>query len=184
MGKCASSLAAALLFFAPLTWVAQVRPGQCGFDRWSVKTLTDRDRKRVDFKPVDTEVAKLVRIRIHEIPYPDDGRIEPEELHVYKLRARLIEIRPEKDRDLHLLLTDLADPDSRMVAEIPDADCAKGSGYEEPFRQARAALSQIRLGSVIEIVGVGFFDYLHEARGAAKNGFELHPVLSLRLIKE
>lgn len=184
MGKYVSSVAVALLFVAPVIRVAQVRPGQCGFDRWSVKTLTDHDRRRVDFKPVDKTVSKLVSIRIHEIPYPDDGRIEPEELHVYKLRARLIEIRPEKDRDLHLLLVDMTDATSRMVAEIPDPVCAKGSGYEEQFRQARDDLSQIALGSVIEIVGVGFFDYLHEARGAAKNGFELHPVLSLRRITE
>ena len=71
-----------------------------------------------------------------------------------------------------------------MVAEIPNADCAKGSGYEEQFKQARAAISQVGLGNVIEIVGVGFFDYLYDARGAAKNGFELYPVLSLRLNKE
>ena len=180
MAKYATSFGALLLLLAPVSVANQVRPGQCGFDRWSVKTLTDRDRGRVDFKPVDTTVAKLVAIRIHEIPYPDDGRIAPEELHVYRLRAKLIEVRSEKDKDLHLLLADVNNPEARMVAEIPNPDCAKGSGHEEEFRQARATLSQIGSGGLIEIVGVGFFDYLHEARGAAKNGFELHPVLSLR----
>jgi hypothetical protein len=173
-----------LLLIAPLCGTAQVRPGQCGFDRWSVKTLTDRDRERVDFRPVDTTVAKLVAIRIHEIPYPDDGRIEPEELHVYRVRARLIEVRSEKDKDLHLLLADAADPDARMIAEIPEPACALGSGREEAFRQVHAAVFQMRLGDLIEIVGVGFFDYLHDSRGAAKNGFELHPVLSVRLVSQ
>jgi hypothetical protein len=89
----------------------------------------------------------------------------------------------EKDSDLHLLLGDLEEPDKRMIAEIPAPECAEGTGHEQEFRSARDTVSSIRVNSVVEIVGVVFFDFLHEQRGAAKNGIELHPVLSIRKIE-
>ena len=135
-------LAAFLLLGAGVYAPEQVAPGQCGHDRWPVKTLTDKDIKRVNFKPTDTTVAKLAAIPIHEIPYPQDRRIAPEELQVYRVRARLLEVRREPDSDLHLIIADLDDPNVRMIAEIPAPDCATGSGHEDDYRAARkAALS-------------------------------------------
>ena len=158
----------------------QAAPGQCGFDRWLVKILNDKDRARVNLTPVETTIAQLASIRIHEIPYPMDRRIEPEELKTYRLRGTLIEVRPEKDFDLHLIIADLEKPEIRMIAEIPAPVCAKGTGYEERYRKAREGLSTISTGSTVEIIGVGFFDFLHDAKGGAKNGIELHPVLEIR----
>jgi hypothetical protein len=129
---------------------------------------------------VDATVAGLGAIPIHEIPYSYDRRIEPEELIVYRVKARLLKVRREKDSDLHLLLGDLEETDKRMIAEIPAPECAIGTGHEQEYRSAQTMLSSIRTNSIVEIVGVGFFDFLHEQRGAAKNGFELHPVLSIR----
>src|SRR5712692_8518975 len=97
---------------------AQAAPRQCGYDRWPVKIFNDKDRQRVNLTPNETTIAKLAAIPIHEIPYPRDKRIEPEELKTYKVRGRLIEVRPEKDSDLHLIIADLNQPDVRMVAEI------------------------------------------------------------------
>jgi hypothetical protein len=158
----------------------QVRRPECGHDRWAVKTLTDKDRGRVDVSPVNATVSKLASIRIHEIPYPEDGRIEPEELHVYRVRAKLMEIRREKDSDIHIILADLDRLEIRMIAEIPAPECANGSGHEDAFRQARETVLSMRVETTIEVVGVGFFDYLHDAKGGAKNGIEIHPVLQLK----
>jgi hypothetical protein len=36
---------------------------------------------------------------------------------------------------------------------------------------------------VIEIVGVGFFDRLHNQTGMAPSGIEIHPVLSFRIVQ-
>jgi hypothetical protein len=157
-----------------------VAPRQCGYDRWPVKTLNDRDRDRVNLTPVDATVAALGAIQIHQIPYPNDRRIQPEELKVYRVRARLMEVRREQDSDLHLIIADLDKPTMRMIAEIPLPDCARGTGHEGDYRRARLVLSTISPGAVIEIVGVGFFDFLHDAKGGAKNGVELHPVLDVR----
>lgn len=91
-----------------------------------------------------------------------------------------MQVRSEKDSDLHLIIADLDKPEVRMIAEIPAAFCAEGTGYEEEYRKARADLAEIPIGSIVEIIGVGFFDFLHDAIGGAKNGMELHPVLKIR----
>ncbi len=181
MGKFVSSWLVFALFFVNASH-SQDMTGQCGYDRWPVKILGDKDRQRVNFQPLDTTVAKLGQIPIHEIPYPYDRRIPPEELRVYRVKARLLKVKHEKDSDVHLLLGDLEDTDKRMIAEIPAPYCAKGTGHEQEYQYARNVLSSIRANSTVEIIGVGFFDFLHEQHGAATNGIELHPVLSIRQI--
>ena len=148
-----------------------------------MKTLTDKDSKRVNFKPTDTTVAKLAAIPIHEIPYPEDRRIEPEELQVYRVRARLLEVRRERDLDLHLIIADLDDPNVRMIAEIPAPECTTGSGHEDDYRRARSVALPLNRNAVIELVGVAFFDFLHDQPGGAKNGIELHPMLSVVVVR-
>jgi hypothetical protein len=182
MVRSVSRLLGIALFFC-LPTPAQVTAGQCGYDRWPVKILNDEDRAHVDFHAIDTTVAMLGAIPIHEIPYPYNRRIPPEELRVYHLKARLLRVRHEADSDVHLLLADLDQPDKRMIAEIPAPQCAEGSGHEQEYKTARETISSISPNAVIEITGVGFFDFLHEQRGAAKNGIELHPVLSLHASK-
>src|ERR1051326_9029307 len=117
-------LAVPLVLAAALAAHGQAEPGQCGYERWPVKILTDKDRGGIDFKPVDTTVAKLAAIHIHEIPYPNDRRIDPEELHVCRVRARLITVFREQDHDLHLVIADLERPQVTMIAEIPAPECA------------------------------------------------------------
>jgi hypothetical protein len=186
MGRLANRLllgAALAVALSSLARAQTVAPRRCGYDRWPVKTLKDSDRNLVNLIPVQSTVAALNAIHIHEIPYPNDRRIQPEEFKVYKLRARLIEVRPERDLDLHLIIGDLDKPSMRMIAEIPAPECAKGTSHEEDYRRARGALANIFQGEVIEIVGVGFFDFLHDAKGGAMNGIELHPVLSVLAVR-
>jgi hypothetical protein len=152
---------------------------QCGFDRWPVKIWADKDAARVDLKPVDTTIRELGEIPIHEVPYPYDRRVEPEELKVYRVRARLVAIKLEKDSDLHLLLAEPEDDKVRMIAEAPAPECAEGTGHEELFRKVREQVGSLHRGDLVVVTGLGFFDFLHEQRGAAKNGIELHPIVSI-----
>lgn len=177
------SLVAILFLTAVVAAWGQAAQGQCGYERWPVKILSDKDHQRVNFAPVEITIAKLTAIPIHEIPYPRDRRIGPEELQVYKVQGKLIAVRPEQDSDLHIIIADLQHPEIRMIAEIPSPACAEGTGHERDYRRAREVLAGIRIGSVIEITGVGFFDFIHNAIGTAKNGIELHPVLKLAVIK-
>jgi hypothetical protein len=183
VAKCASSVAVALLVLGlGLAAHGQAVPGQCGYDRWPVKTLTDKDATRVDLHPMDTTVAKLTAIPIHEIPYPEDHRISPEEFHVYRVRARLLNVRREQDKDLHLIIADIERPDVRMIAEIPSPACTAGSGHAGEYRRARDIVLAAPRDAEIQLIGVGFFDFIHDQIGGAKNGIELHPVLGVRVL--
>lgn len=155
----------------------------CGFVRWPVKTLTDLDRKKVSFTPVSTTVAKLAARTVPPSPYPRDRRIAPEELTLYRVRARLlITLKHDSDSDLHLLLADPDNPKEQMIAEIPAPECAAGSGHEEEFRRARRLAQSLRFDTLVEIEGVGFFDAQRDLPVGASNGLELHPVLRVRVI--
>jgi len=69
-----------------------------------------------------------------------------------------------------------------MIAEIPASECATG-GHEDDYRRARSVVLPLHPNAVIELVGVAFFDFLHDQGGGAKNGMELHPVLSVRVVE-
>lgn len=66
---------------------SQSREGDCGFDRWSVKTMRDPDARFVRLSPVQSTVAKLASIPIPEIAYPPNGRFAPEEFTAYRVRG-------------------------------------------------------------------------------------------------
>jgi hypothetical protein len=70
-----------------------------------------------------------------------------------------------------------------MIAEIPASACTAGTGHEEQYRRGRTIVRTTPLGSEIELVGVGFFDFIHDQSGGARNGIELHPVLRVRLLE-
>jgi hypothetical protein len=157
----------------------------CGVERWPVKTLTDLDQGKVNFAPVQTTVAKLAALPRLRVPYPRDRRVVPEELTTYRLRAKLIiGLRHESDSDIHLFLVDPDHPQELMIAEIPAPDCAKGSGHEEEFRKARSLVQSLRVGTMVEVTGVGFFDSILDPPVGAKNGIELHPVLRVVTIPQ
>jgi len=182
MEKSVSSLVVLLALVTALS-AAQEKPvRQCGVERWPVKIWADKDAKKVRPEPIDTTISELRSFPIHEVPYPNDARLAPEELRVYRVRARLLRVKREQDSDLHLLLADATDPEARMIAEIPAPECAEGSRHEGLFRAAREAVLAMNLPADVEITGVGFFDFLHGQRGAAPNGLELHPVLVVRAI--
>lgn len=107
MAKFVSKVITAVLFLHLCSALAQVAPRECGYDRWPVKILADKDRNRVQFKAIDITVAKLVSIPTHEIPYPRDRRIEPEELQVFRVIAKLLRLKNEQDSDIHLLVADV-----------------------------------------------------------------------------
>lgn len=183
MGNPASRFALAILALGAVAAAhGQAVPGQCGYERWPVKILADEDEKRVDLKPIDTTVARLAAIPIHEVPYPMARRIEPEELHVYRVRARLVEVRREQDHDLHLLIADPDAPSVHMIAEIPAPECVQS--HRDEYKKARAAILVAPRTALVELWGVGFFDFLHNQRGGARNGIELHPVLNVRVVSE
>ena len=154
--------------------------------RWDVKTLTDPQRGRVRLEPaVDTTVSALASVAAPSVRPAAGERSSPWETTVYRVRARLLVAHEQLDRDLHLEIADPADPKSRMIVEVPAPSEAKGSGFEERFRRAREEIREKARGKrppggwPVVVEGVGFFDFTHFQPGAAKSGFELHPVLRI-----
>lgn len=150
----------------------------CGVDRWPVKTLADRDRGTVSFtEVVPTMVSMLGSLSIPEVPYPNDRRLAPHELRLYRVTAIVWQIiTAEEDRDWHIVLRDPVDSTS-MIVEIPNPACTVDQTLAARFQAARDALRRVPQRGQATFTGVGFWDFIHNQRGRAKNGFELHPVL-------
>ena len=75
-------------------------------------------------------------------------------------------------KDVHLVLQDL-ESEATLIVEVPAAACALGSPLHDRFDAVRAVALAAPLHSLLTVTGVGFFDFLHDARGQAPNGFEL-----------
>jgi hypothetical protein len=149
-----------------------------------VKVLRDRDAGKVRQDTVPTTIRDLNAIPIPEVRYPRDERIAPHELTIYRLSGIVEHIRLEDDRDWHLILSDPTDASHTMIVEIPDPQCVEGTNYGSAYQSARDALRRVPRRGLVEVIGVGFFDFIHTQRGISRNGFELHPVLGLRQLTE
>jgi hypothetical protein len=132
----------------------QVAYATCRVWRWPVKTLTDPDRRKVEFVPVATSVRRFrVRTRPGLTFGTDTLRTGRVEFHTWELKARPIQAKLEDDQDIHLVIS------------VP--------GTVSPS-------VWLYLGSSVAITGVGFWDEQHGQTGIAPNGIELHPVLNIK----
>jgi uncharacterized protein DUF3761 len=171
----------------PAPGPALVVCGECGVERWAVKTLSDSDARRVQFfDTVSSTVEALVALPRPTV-FPQGSRDAPVEVTLYRVEARLLWLFTEKDNDYHLVLASPEDSTITMIAEVPDPGCAGActSGYAETYARVRQRLldylnsPQSSARPLVKVTGVGFFDFLHGQRGVAPNGIELHPVLDV-----
>jgi hypothetical protein len=171
---------ATLLSCRTIDWTLEEAKIPCGVYRWRIKTFSDEEADAVRLRPIDSSVRELTKF---SRPAGFDRRQRnANEFYVYRVTALLVAVHTRLDQDVHLLLRDPKALDVAMVAEIPSPLCAKRSRYVSNFAEARRAAEAIRARgteTLVEVVGVGFFDELHEAIGSAPNGIELHPVLRL-----
>lgn len=156
----------------------------CGTERWSVKTLSDADARRVNLVPSTTTVAKLGRL---PAPATLPDRRLPAELR-YRIHARLVAYKLEDDGDVHLVVADPASG-ATMIVEFPNSGCTHGAPSADRHQVAVAKRALIAacgpptssrfttLHGTATISGVLFFDFKHGQRGVAPNAVELHPVI-------
>ena len=178
---CYVSLSLVLFVFLPGRAV-----GQCGVERWPVKTGTDQDASLVNLSSATaTNIVSLTGLPAPS-PIPDDRRVQPTEATLFVLNATLTRYVLAFDSDYHMVLTDSAG--RTMIAEIPSPSCVgPGSPFAAGIAHARAqfdamftATTSFQSANVpVQITGVGFFDYLEGQEGVAPNGIELHPVLDV-----
>jgi len=160
--------------------------GECGVERWSIKTGTDSDALLVNLnKPVPTTIGEMRSWSIPN-PIPLNNRAEPRELTLYAVSGTLTDYKREDDSDYHLVIRDQAG--NSIITEIPCPCCvAASSPFLEKTIRARStfesrlmAKDTFQTTSIpVVIRGIGFFDFIHGQRGVAPNGIELHPVLDL-----
>jgi hypothetical protein len=169
-----------------------------GTERWPIKTLADPAASQVNLTPISKTVTQLWAFSPPSAF--DTGIRNPgAEMKTYKVTARLVRSRwvddpppaPGKhggDLDIHLVIAPATDVTGKhtMVVEFPLPLCVQATTALKK-RMARAREAFLRdcglpgrhfrdLTGTAKITGVGFFDRPH-ASGAAKNGFELHPVI-------
>ncbi len=116
-------------------------------------------------------------------------------LHEYQIinvEAKIVDYRlEEEDGDIHLILSD-SDGKHTLIAEVPDpkevGDWARPQVFAvrkwlydtlgEPSPNPKRPPRDV---GIVFVVGVPFFDKIHNAKGEAPNGIEIHPILGISL---
>jgi hypothetical protein len=163
----------------------------CGIWRWPVKTLSDRDRTKVDFTSIQTSVAKFRTRSRPGITFSSDtprtGRVE---FRTWTLRARPIQAKLEDDSDIQLVVSVPHHSSKTMIVEFPKPTCVASAFKRDRIRHAGnqflnncgsvSSSSWHYLAGRVTIKGVGFWDEDHGQTGVAPNAIELHPMLGFK----
>jgi hypothetical protein len=178
---------------------SQGRDKDCnGFFRWDVKTLTDPGGVGLLSATISDEaLSHLVLVHPPKhffILSKKDGRLPRyhDESVAVKVVAIIVSVKTERDQDLHIFMKS-PDSDKTMIGEIPYPGCPIFDSLPElrqVYTAARQQLQQVTdlLKSTnkpvkVEITGVPFWDARHWwLRGGARNGREIHPVLSVKIL--
>jgi hypothetical protein len=160
--------------------------GQCGVERWQVKTGTDSDAGSVNLNSSTPNTIASLTALARPSSIPPTSRIQSTETTLWSLNATLSEFKLEGDSDIHLVIVD--ESGNSMIAEIPDPSCVgSGSSFASGISNARSQFTSQFTPSTsfqtvnvpVQIKGIGMFDFLHGQTGVAPNGIELHPVLDI-----
>ncbi len=183
------------LFLVAMLFTSSVFAQDCGEKRWAVKTLSDFDTSLVDFSHVvETTVHQQTKIPkpAHEYTFRNKS-----EDTVYTLTCYIIAFKKqEDDKDIHIIIQDTK-TDDMMVAEVVSSDCLnvkKTSRYLQMKKldewfvanigRPETKFTYLHKPILVRITGVGFFDTEHGQKGMSMNGREIHPVLSIKLLKK
>jgi hypothetical protein len=132
-----------------------------GKERWGPKDGTDAQAPNIDLTNITPEaVTDLVSIAQPHLPGDNTTRIVPDEMHVYRVQARLVKWKREKDDDdYHLVLTDdtlkytdesahppVPPTGHSFIGEVPNPSCFSGRdgsfGEQTPFADGITSVRQ------------------------------------------
>lgn len=161
----------------------------CGIERWKIKTLSDADTSFIDFTNIKKNTVHEQVSLTRSVGKLNTRR--PSEEEVYLIECFVIGFVKEKDHDIHIEVKDVNTAET-MVIELVNPDCldAKNTSRYQQLKEVYEAFIN-KMGRppstfkyltnpvLITITGVGFWDFLHGQKGMARNGREIHPVLSL-----
>jgi len=173
-----------------ILFAAQTEKQSCGLNRVKVKTCSDIDVQKIDSAAKQSTIKTLISKKAPEKISENLPRTGIE-FKTYKIKAKITYWKSEDDNDYHLVLQDLKDSTLTMVAEIPDSNCdeVKNGRFYKQIESTRKSFNLIKWTKnrvkpgIYIITGVAFFDKVHGQKGVAKNGIELHPVLSITKVE-
>jgi len=179
-----------------------------GKQRWPVKTVDDDDKNKV--KLADNDIKQTTVEDLWLEPRPTDmpltravrkyqsKRAEGPETTVWQVEGRITAHKWEKDGDYHIVLQDLNSGYTMVVESPQEGEGSDGLPFVEDSSLVKDRAEQARLklqeelnpkpffqnaNRKVRITGVGFFDILHGATGAAEtNSIELHPVIDVEFL--
>lgn len=145
----------------------------CGSARHPVKDLLDQPHLQ---RAGAATVEQLAQLRPPR--WRNTAPRSAQERYVVEVTATVLRYHRESDGDLHLVL--LGESGATMIAELPAPGCVDGSQYAAQMKAARMQFLRLyRPGVRLRLAGVLFFDKRNHGDGAAQNGIELHPLLSV-----
>ena len=162
-------------------------PARCLGTIQRLKTLSDRDRRRVNMRPRSTTIGAIAQLPTPN-PTPTRRRT-PFQRQAWEVIGQIVVYRSLPDGSIDVALFD----DGGYVrVGMPSPDCltkaSRGRGAIVAAR--RDLVSQCgaprpnspALGGIAYVTGVGFWNGDRPKLQAAANGGELQPVTNLRLI--
>jgi hypothetical protein len=158
--------------------------------RWPIKSLSDPDRRDVDFHAIRASVARLRSFERPDLRVLEDTpRIAPKERHTYRVRARVVSARLESDGDVILVVAVPGHLRRTIVFEFANPRCVTKRFRREQMGAARRAVLRncgpldsdlTALRGTMRVRGVGYWDRSSSEPGSAPNAFQLWPVLAIR----
>ena len=166
----------------------------CGTYRWFVKTLTDSDGDSV-FNTIATNssIENLINEKRTVPNHERDNSFRyDDEKRKVKIEATIIQIKIEKDNDLHIVLKSGS---NTLVGEVPDGDCGTFSNHPELKKYFNDLRTKIiaaigftptskfkKISRSVTVEGIPFWDEIqpaHKPKGSTTNQHELHPIINI-----
>jgi hypothetical protein len=175
-----------LLAFSP-------RHEECGgVLRWDYKICIDAEGQRLLELPAkSTSISRLNQIERPASAELHNQRADAEKQKVM-VSAYVIECGKEEDGDYHLVLKSDSTDDT-LIAEIPDPDCPKVSGFpflvykytkarqfvRENIDNTPGRITPLQAPLHVRVTGIVLFDKMAHGNGHSPYGIEIHPVLEI-----
>jgi hypothetical protein len=169
---------------------SQRPPGTwCGGSPWRLMTLSDAQRGRVNFAPIDTSISQ-----ISQLGSPSTiglSRSTDFQRHRWRLEAVVDRYRVASNGEIVLILYSI--PTAQyMNVYLPNPDCLGSSARDRTGMIAArkeftshcppATADWQLLGVSVEVAGIGYWNASRATRGALPNGAELRPLTNLRIV--
>jgi len=163
--------------------------------RWRVSWGVDADTEKMNVKPVPTTIAHLLTFK-RPADLPGQGtipetyrtqRIKPIETTVWSVTATLVEVAAEHDGDYRLTLQDAKG--GQIIGVLPDPSLAPKTGrFSKQIDAARKVVAEklhptfteSKVRMPVQIIGLGYFGRFNKEENPSPEGFQLHPVFSVR----